>query len=118
MVRDGFSVQTRALLRHLHAVDSLEADHVDVQKIALELLREMPAGKNTRAGAGAHGPFPELLQVAVFGWIFQVAAERGAEIAVVPGRIGDDVVAPVIEDATVGIGETKEIGRASCRERV
>ena len=44
------ALETRAFLRDLHAKDALEADDVDVQKISLELLREMPAAEDTRAG--------------------------------------------------------------------
>src|SRR4051794_7880786 len=53
--------EARAFLVDFDTIDALEADDVAVQKIALEFLREMPAGKNGVARAGPRGPVPERL---------------------------------------------------------
>ena len=43
-VLEGFALQSRAILGDFHAEDAQETDDVQVQKISLKLLREMPAG--------------------------------------------------------------------------
>src|SRR5256886_3883333 len=105
-VFDRLAFQTRAVLADLHAEDALKTDDVAVQKISLPVVREMPAVNQARAGAGTRGAFPEFLHVRVLRRVFEVAAEGGSEIAVVAGRVGDDVSAPVIKHAPVRVGET------------
>src|SRR5215831_4688416 len=95
--------QAGAVLADFDAVDSLEPDDVGVEKISLELFREKAAGEDGRAGARTGRASPEFLHRFVFGWIIYVAAERRSEVTVVPRAIGDDVVAPIIENAAVRI---------------
>ena len=97
--------QAGARFGHFHSKDALEANNVAVQKISLELIRKMPAGNHAGSRTGTRGALPEFLHFRVFGGVVQVAAEGRAEIVVVAGRIGDDVVAPVVEHASVRIGK-------------
>ena len=90
---------------HLDQVDALEADDVAVEKITLKLRRELAAADQAGAGARARRAVPELLHVRVFGGIINVTAEGRAKITVVARGVGDEVVAPVIEDAAMRIGE-------------
>ena len=95
-----------AAVRHeLHAVNALEADAVGVEIVAPEFVGEMPAREDRAAGAGTRGPVPEGFQLRVLCRIVEVAAEGGAPVGVVAGGVGDDVVAPVVERAAVGIRE-------------
>ena len=104
-VLERLAFQTRAVLADLHAEDALKANDVAVQKISLPVVRKVPAVNQARAGAGTRGAFPEFLHVRVLRRVFEVAAEGGSEVAVVAGRVGDDVSAPVIKHAPVRVGE-------------
>jgi len=99
-----FAFQAGAVLSDFHAVDALEGDDVDVEKISLELVGEMPAAEDARTGTRARGALPKIFQVRMLAGVEQ-AAERGAEVGIVPGRVGHDVVAPVVEDAPVRVGK-------------
>ena len=51
--------------------------------------------------------------------IVDLAAERGSEVSVVAGGVGDDVVAPVVEGAAMRIGEAEgDVGIELSRERL
>src|SRR5258708_360279 len=105
MVRDGVGCGACAVLTDLRAVNALESNHVQVEKVALELLGKMAAGENASAGAWALGPLPELLQIPVLGGIVDEPAEGRAEVAVVAGPFPNNVVAPIIEAPPVRVGE-------------
>src|SRR6266850_49823 len=104
MILDRLALQAGTFFTHLHPEDALEANDIQVEKIILKLFREMPAGENAGAGTGTRRPLPEFFQVVrVLGREFQIAAEGRAEVAVVAGRIGNDVVAPIIKHASVRV---------------
>src|SRR5947209_3283119 len=105
VVFDRLAFEAGALFGDFHPEDALETNDIDIQKIALKLFGEMAAGKNASAGTWTRWPFPELLHLGVFSRGFQVAAEGRAEVAVVARGVGDDVVAPIIKDTSVGVGE-------------
>src|SRR4051812_36295939 len=66
----------------------------------------MAAGENPSAGTWTRRPIPELLHTGMFGGHpFKMATECRAKISVVPGRIGDEVSAPIIKNAPMRIGE-------------
>ena len=64
----------------------------------------MPAAQDGRAGAGPRRAVPELLHPGMRAGV-EVAAEGRTEVVGVAGRVGDQVIAPVIEDPAVRIGE-------------
>ena len=41
----------------------------------------------------------------MFGRVVNVAAEGRAEVGVIAGGIGDEIIAPVVEDASVRVGK-------------
>src|SRR5438046_8332414 len=104
-VLERLAFEAGALLAYSDAEDALEPNDIAVQKIALKIVGEMPAGNQAGAGAGPRGPLPKLVQLRVLRRVIEMAAEGRTEIAVVSGRIGNDVVAPIIENAAVRIGE-------------
>ncbi len=97
--------QARAFFGHLHAIDALEADHVAVEEVAPEFLGKRPAGDDAGAGAGARGRSQNSLHPVVLRRVVDMPAEGRAEVGVVAGGVGDDVVAPVVEDPAVRIGK-------------
>src|SRR5262245_42181275 len=66
----------------------------------------MAAGQNPGGWTRPRGPRPELFHARMFGGIIQVAAKGRAEEVLVAGGIGDNVVAPVVEDTPVRVGKT------------
>ena len=76
------------------------------RKFPLEFRGEMPAGKDARAGARTHWALPKLFHFRMLRRVVEVATEGRGEEVLVAGRVGDDVVAPVVEHAPVRIGET------------
>src|SRR5687768_17166946 len=65
----------------------------------------MPAGEDAGPRARPRRTLPELAQRLVFLRVVDGAAERGAEVGVVARRVGDEVIAPVIDDPAVRVGE-------------
>ena len=104
-ILEGLTLQAGAFLVDLHAEDPLEADDVQVEEISLELVGEVAAGDHARAGAWARRTVPELLHAGMLRRVVDASAEGRAEVGVVAGGIGHEVVAPPIEDAAMGIGE-------------
>src|SRR5947207_3348995 len=100
-----FAAQSGTFLAYLHAKNSLDADDVTVQKIMVEFVGKVPAADKTSPRTWPGGAFPKLLHSGVFACI-EMAAERWRKIVSVAGRIGDDVVTPIIKDASVRIGKT------------
>ena len=66
----------------------------------------MASGKKGGGRARARRAIPELLHAPVFLGFGQETAESGCEEALVAGRVGNDVIAPVIENATVRVCES------------
>src|SRR3954454_608479 len=66
----------------------------------------MSARKNPRAGTRARRPVPEFFHSRMLlVHPVKVSAECRPEVGVVPGRIGHEVIAPVIEDASMRVGK-------------
>src|SRR2546422_142884 len=65
----------------------------------------MLARQNAGAGTRTRWPVPKLFQTRMLLGVVDMAAERWTKVSVVPGRVGHQVVAPVIERAAVRIGE-------------
>ena len=103
---ERFAFDPRTIGRELDAENALDADHVAVEKVAVEIIRPCPAGDHPRSGAGPRGTAPELFHAGVFAGEVDVTAERRREIVGVAGGIGDEVVAPIVEDFAVRVGET------------
>ena len=102
---EGLAFEAGAFLLHLDAIDSLEADDVEVEEVALELIGKMAAAQDSGAWARTRGPIPELVHVRVLLRIVDAPAERRTEIRIVAGRVGDEIVAPIIEHAPVRVRE-------------
>ena len=101
------------------AVDALKADAVRVEIVAPIFVGEMPARENRAAGAGTRGAVPDGFQLRMFRRVVQAAAEGRAPVGVVAGGVGDDVIAPIVEGAAVGVGEAEgDVGVEFSRERL
>src|SRR3954469_7258200 len=75
----------------------------------------MVACKDAGARTGTRWPGPKLLHAFVLRGVIKPATEGGAEVRIVASAIGDEVVAPIIEYASVGIGEiVRGVGLESC----
>ncbi len=97
--------EARVLVADLVPVNPLKTDHVGHQVIALPILREMPAGEDlgARAGAGALGE--EWLHAAMLVGIVEVARERRGVIIDVARAVGHEVLAPAVKRMTMWVGE-------------
>ncbi len=101
---ERFTFEACTFFGNLCAEDSLEADDVGVEEQPLPIVGEVAAAEDGRAGAWARRAVPELAHAGMSSGI-EVAAEGWAEVVRVAGSVRDDVVTPVIEDATVRVGE-------------
>ena len=109
--------ESGAVALQLHPKNALETDDVRIEVVAPILFGKMGTGENRAAGGGPRGSRPDLTHAGVFGRKVEFAAERGTKIGVVAGGVGDQVVAPVIEGAAMGIGEgVRHIGLKPGRE--
>ena len=102
--QEGLALQAGAVLGDLRAEDALDGDHVRVEEVALPVVGEVTAAEDRGARAGAGRAIPEL-RVLGMGAFVQMTGEARAEVVGVAGGVGDDVVAPVVEDAAVRVGE-------------
>src|SRR4051812_48760796 len=66
----------------------------------------MAAGEDPRSRARTRRPVPELAQPVMLGRVIQIAAEGGTKVGIIAGGVGHKIVAPVIKDPPVRIGET------------
>ena len=101
---EGLTLEAGAVFGDLRAEDALDGDHVRVEEVALPVVGEVTAAEDRGARAGARRTVPELLEPGVGAGV-EVAREARAEVVGVAGGVGDDVVAPVVEDAAVRVGE-------------
>src|SRR5687768_9234711 len=67
----------------------------------------MPTGEDAGGGAGARRPVPEVVQPGMLRGIIEISANGRPEVSVVAGRVGDEVVAPIIKHAAVRVGEAE-----------
>ena len=102
--QEGLTLEAGAVFGDLRAEDALDGDHVRVEEVALPVVGEVTAAEDRGARAGARRTVPELLEAGVGAGV-EVAREARSEVVGVAGGVGDDVVAPVVEDAAVRVGE-------------
>src|SRR3954468_7135419 len=99
------SFETSPIFTDLHSIDALETDDVAIEEIPVEIVWEMSTGEQRCPGARTRWTVPEFLHRIVLRRIIDVAAEGWAEISVIPCRVRDEIVAPIIKHAPVRIGE-------------
>ena len=108
----------RALLAHLDAEDALEANTLQLRKLPWNSSGKWRLDRIPVPGHGREGRFQNSFMLAMLGRVINMAAERRAEVGVVAGGVGDEVVAPVIEDAPVRIGEAVgDVASRTCSVR-
>ncbi len=101
---ERFAFEAGAFLGNLCPEDSLKADDVGVEEESLPVVGEMATAENRGAGAWAGRAVPELAHAGMRSGI-EVSAEGWAEVVRVAGCVRDDVVAPVVKNAAVRVGE-------------
>src|SRR5207248_889636 len=75
--------------------------------------------ENRRSRARTTWPLPELFERFVFLWVVDMARECGAEVSVVAGGVGDQVIPPVVENPAVRIGKAvADVGFKFSRARL
>ena len=103
-VLDSLALDAGTLLSQLGAENSLHTDHVGVEEKPLPIVREVAAGEDRRAGARARRAIPELFHRGMRAGV-EVAAHGRAEVVVIAGGVGDQVISPIVENPAVRIGE-------------
>jgi hypothetical protein len=74
---ESLTLQAGTFVGDFDAEDALEADDVEVEVIALELLGEVAAGEDAGAGARTRGAFPELLHAGVLRRVVEAPLKAG-----------------------------------------
>ena len=97
--------QPGSFLGDIHPKNAAKPDDIQIEKIPLKLVGEMPAGQQPRRRTRTRGPAPEFPHRRVLGGIIEMSAEGRTEIGVVARRIGHQVVAPSVEHSAMRIGE-------------
>ena len=87
------------------AQDSLKADVVVQQVIALGVVGEVPAVDQLAAAGGPPLHGEELLHAAMFLRVDDLPGKCGAVIIRTAGRVGDEVLAPAVEVVAPRVGK-------------
>ena len=96
--------EARILLDHAVLLDALKADRVVDQEVALGLVGKVARADDLAAG-GRPDDLCEHLHPSSLRRVGRVAGDRGAEVVRAAGGVGDEVLAPAVEDVPPRIGE-------------
>ena len=97
--------KARTVVLHLVLQSALETDAVVEQIIALRFVGEVAAAHQFAARRGPPLLDEELLEVGVLVRVIDVAGKGGAVVIRTAGGVGDEILAPGVEDLAPGVGE-------------
>ncbi len=100
------AANARAVLFQTVLENSLEADHVAHEEVALQFFGEVAAGEDFRGRQGARALLIHLRRsrVLLVGAVEMTGDQRGV-IRLSAGAIGDDLLSPTIDGVPVRVGE-------------
>ena len=102
---DGIGREPGAVITHLVLEDSLEADAVVEQVVALCVIGKLPATDELTARGRTPLLLQKLFQAGVLLRIVDVAREGGAEVVGAARGVGHEILPPAVERLAPGIRE-------------